>query len=99
MKILYAALLCLLMLVGTPLAQAAGTISVGLVADQFTAEISSDADFTVKTRAYGGGNSREFMFKAGKYYFNAANHRLNVEDMSFASIILTLPTTGLMLKI
>ena len=35
MKILYAALLCLLMLVGTPLAQAAGTISVCLVADQF----------------------------------------------------------------
>ena len=32
MKILYAALLCLLMLVGTPFAQAAGTISVGLVA-------------------------------------------------------------------
>ena len=94
MKILYAALLCLLMLVGTPLAQAAGTISVGLVADQFTAEISSDVDFTVKTRAYGGGNSREFMFKAGKYYFNAANHRLNVEDMSFGDAVATIEGEG-----
>ena len=95
MKILYAALLCLLMLVGTPFAQAAGTISVGLVADQFTAEISSDADFTVKTRAYGGGNSREFMFKAGKYYFNAANHRLNVEDMSFGDAVATVEGEGI----
>ena len=93
MKILYAALLCLLMLIGTPFAQAAGTISVGLVADQFTAEISSDADFTVKTRAY-GGNSREFMFKAGKYYFNAANHSLNVEDISFGDAVATIEGEG-----
>ena len=71
MKILYAALLCLLMLVGTPFAQAAGTISVGLVADQFTAEIST---------------------------LTAAVTAANL-CLRRASIILTLPTTGLMLKI
>lgn len=95
MRILYAVLLCLLMLAGMPSAQAAGTISVGLVADQFTAEISSEADFTVKTHAYGGGSSREFMFKAGKYYFNAANNRLNVEDMSFGDAVAVIEGSGI----
>ncbi len=95
MKILYAALLCLLTLFGTPVAQAAETISVGLVADQFTAEISSDSDFTVKTYNYGGGNNREFMFKAGKYYFNAANNRLNVEDMSFGDAVAVIEGSGI----
>ena len=95
MKFLYAALVMLLMLVNLPAASAAGTISVGLVADQFAAEISCDSDFTVKTHAYGGGSEREFMFKAGKYYFNAANNRLNVEDMTFGDAVAVVEGEGI----
>lgn len=92
MKILYAVVFVVLLFVNAPAAVAAGTISVGLVADQFTAEISSDADFTVRTHDFYGGNEREFMFKAGKYYFNAANKSLNVEDRNFGDAVAVIET-------
>ena len=69
MKILYAALLCLLMLVGTPFAQAAGTISVGLMP-----------------------------ILPLKRALTAAVTAANL-CLRRASIILTLPITGLMSKI
>lgn len=44
MRILYAALLFMMMLVGAPAALAAPQISVGLVTGQFTAELASETD-------------------------------------------------------
>ena len=49
MRILYAALLFMMMLVGAPAALAAPQISVGLVTGQFTAELASETDFTAQT--------------------------------------------------
>ena len=62
MRILYAALLFMMMLVGAPAALAAPQISVGLVTGQFTAELASETDFTAQT-VVNGNVRKEFCLK------------------------------------
>ena len=85
MRILYAALLFMMMLVGTPAALAAPQITVGLVTGQFTAELASETDFTAQT-VVNGSVRKEFLFKAGSYYFNAANGSVNADGQEFGAL-------------
>ena len=63
MRILYAALLFMMMLVGAPAALAAPQISVGLVTGQFTAELASETDFTAQTVVNGSVCAKNFCLK------------------------------------
>lgn len=94
MKFLYAALLFVMMLVGTPAAQAAAEISVGLVTGQFTAELASETDFTAQT-IVNGRVQKEFLFKAGSYYFNAADGSVNADGESFGNVVLRVEADGI----
>ena len=93
MRILYAALLFMMMLVGAPAALAAPQISVGLVTGQFTAELASETDFTAQT-VVNGSVRKEFLFKAGSYYFNAANAALMPTGRSLATLCCALRQTA-----
>ena len=86
MRILYAALLFMMMLVGAPAALAAPQISVGLVTGQFTAELASETDFTAQT-VVNGSVRKEFLFKAGSYYFNAANGSVRLVHTDIRDIV------------
>ena len=93
MRILYAALLFMMMLVGAPAALAAPQISVGLVTGQFTAELASETDFTAQT-VVNGSVRKEFLFKAGNYYFNAANGSVNADGQEFGNVVLRIKADG-----
>ncbi len=93
MKLLYAALLFVMMFVGAPAAQAAAEISVGLVTGQFTAELASETDFTAQT-VVNGRVQKEFLFKAGSYYFNAADGTINADGQSFGNVVLRITADG-----
>ena len=93
MRILYAALLFMMMLVGAPAALAAPQISVGLVTGQFTAELASETDFTAQT-VVNGSVRKEFLFKAGSYYFNAANGSVNADGQEFGNVVLRIKADG-----
>lgn len=93
MRILYAALLFMMMLVGAPAALAAPQISVGLVTGQFTAELASENDFTAQT-VVNGSVRKEFLFKAGSYYFNAANGSVNADGQEFGNVVLRIKADG-----
>lgn len=93
MRILYSALLFMMMLVGTPAALAAPQISVGLVTGQFTAELASETDFTAQT-VVNGSVRKEFLFKAGSYYFNAANGSVNADGQEFGNVVLRIKADG-----
>ena len=93
MRILYAALLFMMMMVGAPAALAAPQISVGLVTGQFTAELASETDFTAQT-VVNGSVRKEFLFKAGSYYFNAANGSVNADGQEFGNVVLRIKADG-----
>ncbi len=93
MKILYMALLLVLMLFNAPAAMAAGTISVGLVTGQFTAELESETEFIAKT-VINGRVQKEFLFQPGSYYFNAEKASVNADGQSFGDVVVRIEGDG-----